>query len=214
MPTQLDYQQVIQNVYDEPANRLRVDAAVGSISIIGTVEVEIDAASGDNIALSNSDGSKQVTVTTLPGSVEALDVNVANEVDVNVLNDINIAISAADGDDIAISAHVNQIFDENADSITTAGFEEIFTYTSINDDTFIMGIDSTVATPTHFRVKVDGDIKRELRSSSLERNVKFQFGENRPLASGSVISVEAQVERFITGVGPYSTFTSMEGYIR
>jgi hypothetical protein len=113
--TKLDANQVLIRSYDEPNNRLRVDAQV--TSSIGTVDVVIDAASGDNIKISdgvdtlsiNPDGSinvnitdltilhtndsvalgngvdKLVTVTTV-GPKNGLDVNVINSTP-NNLND-------------------------------------------------------------------------------------------------------------------------------
>ncbi len=67
--TKLDANQVLRRAYDEPNNRLRVDATV--TASIGTVDVVIDAASGDNISISdgvdtlaiNSDGSINAVVT-------------------------------------------------------------------------------------------------------------------------------------------------------
>lgn len=77
--SQLSEEQIIQQVFD-PANRaLRTDAFVQIDTIHADLVVDIDAAGGDNIALSNADGSKKVTVTTI-GPIEALDVNVAHSV--------------------------------------------------------------------------------------------------------------------------------------
>lgn len=102
--TKLDANQVLIRSYDEPNNRLRVDASV--TAVMGAVDVIIDAASGDNIKISdghdtllvNSDGSINVvveaitisaatdsirlgdgtnlTTTTTVGSKVGLDVNV------------------------------------------------------------------------------------------------------------------------------------------
>ena len=66
--TKLDANQTLIRSYDETKNRLRVDAEVSAT--IGTVDVIIDAASGDNIAVSdgvdtlviNPDGSINVNV--------------------------------------------------------------------------------------------------------------------------------------------------------
>lgn len=81
--SELDQQQILQRAFDESTDRLRTDGTFTG-TIIGEVSVEIDAADGDNIALSNSDGSKKVTVTTV-GSKEALDIRVADG-SVNVSN--------------------------------------------------------------------------------------------------------------------------------
>lgn len=68
----LDQTQILQRVMDEATDRLRTDAAV---SIVGDVTVDIDAATGDNIAIANADGSKKVTVTTI-GLQNGLDTNI------------------------------------------------------------------------------------------------------------------------------------------
>lgn len=83
--TKLDADQVIKQAYDESAQRLRVDASVtasigdviikdadgdemqvnadGSINtnIVGPLQVEIDAADGDNIAISDGTNNLQIT---------------------------------------------------------------------------------------------------------------------------------------------------------
>lgn len=76
--TRLDAAQIIQNVYDEANDKLRVDSSVSVTSITGDVSVEIDAADGDNIAISdgtdtlviNPDGS--INVSIVPGSTTPL----------------------------------------------------------------------------------------------------------------------------------------------
>jgi hypothetical protein len=67
-PSKLDQTQIFQRAFDEGEERLRVDAEISAS--IGTIEVAIDAAAGDNIAISdgtdqleiNSDGSINVVV--------------------------------------------------------------------------------------------------------------------------------------------------------
>lgn len=76
--TQLDSGQVIQQVFDESTDSLRVNANV-TANIDADLGVEIDAADGDNIAIANEDGSKKVTVTTV-ASKNALDVNIVGGV--------------------------------------------------------------------------------------------------------------------------------------
>lgn len=68
--TRLDADQVLTRSYDEANNRLRVDAQV--TASIGTVDVIIDASTGDNIAI--SDGVNVVAVQP-DGS---LNVNIVN----------------------------------------------------------------------------------------------------------------------------------------
>jgi len=72
--TQLDDSQVIRQSFDETTDRLRVDAEI--TATIGVLEVEIDAADGDNIAI--SDGVNNVTIST-EGAKYALDVKLAGD---------------------------------------------------------------------------------------------------------------------------------------
>lgn len=125
--------------------------------------------------------------------------------------DVNSVSSAQSGDSIAISAHPNQIFDEASGTITTTSFTQIYTYTSTNDLTRITHVESTAETPSTFVLKINGIIKRTLRSSPMERNIDFKFEENRTLLNGDILTVEAQVDRLI--YTSYATFTSLEGYL-
>lgn len=127
------------------------------------------------------------------------------------VGDIGVDIDAASGDNIAISAHPFQVFDQGSDTITTANFEEIYTYTSSDDKTFLINLDVTVSTQSVIRVKIDGDIIRERRISHSDRNTEFIFREPRPLTDGQVLTVEAKVERLIKA--SYTSFTSLEGYL-
>lgn len=66
--TSLDSNQVIQRVFEESQDRLRVDAQV--TATLGTVECIVSAASGDNIAITSQDGTKTLAVNT-NGSINA-----------------------------------------------------------------------------------------------------------------------------------------------
>lgn len=57
--SKLDAPQIVKKTYDESNNRIRVDA---SISEMDSVEVIIDAASGDNIAVASQDGNNFLQV--------------------------------------------------------------------------------------------------------------------------------------------------------
>lgn len=123
---------------------------------------------------------------------------------INVVGDFDVV-------DIPVGAHTNQLFAENAYTITTANFEQIFSFNSTNNDTHVVIIECTAAQPCTFQLKINGVIKRILRSSPLERNIKFEFREPRNLANGTTVTVEARVERKFT-LDP-ETFTAFEGYI-
>ena len=71
----LDPTQILQRAFDETTDKLRVDSSVSISEIQGEVSIELDAADGDNVAI--SDGTNQVT-TTVIGADVGLDVNVLN----------------------------------------------------------------------------------------------------------------------------------------
>jgi len=171
--------------------RLAVDANITAQDI--QVNVNLDA-NEDEVAVADPDTGAHIRVEP-DGSINA-----------------NTEIDANDGDNIAITGHPNQIFDEAADTITTAAFEEIYTYTSANLNTMIRSIECTVSTPATIRLKINGVIKKVLRTSPLERNIKFLFEDDRPLSTGQTVSVEAQVDRLIHA--SYDCFTSLEGYLK
>lgn len=118
-PSPLDGNQVLQHAFDDVNGRLRVDATVsasvgtvtiedldgdnleinpdGSLNVVntGSTEVEIDAADGDNIAISdgtntldvNSDGSinVQIASTGIPKSLYGEVTSIASGVLTNIL---------------------------------------------------------------------------------------------------------------------------------
>lgn len=91
--TELDQNQILQRVFEESYDRLRVDAEV--TATIGTVECIIDANSGDNISISdgannlsiNPDGSINVKVNAI--SSENLKTNY------NEITDIASGVSSS-----------------------------------------------------------------------------------------------------------------------
>jgi hypothetical protein len=74
----LDQGQILNRVFDPLEDRLRTDAQ-SSVTIVGDIECDIDASTGDNIALASADGSKKVDVETVGGK-NGLDVNVLNQI--------------------------------------------------------------------------------------------------------------------------------------
>lgn len=124
---------------------------------------------------------------------------------------INIDLDAKGGDNTAISAHPSQIFSETSSSFSSAGYNVIFSYTSTNALTKVVYVTSTISTTSNVRLKINGVVKREYRTSPTDRNAHFQFHEHRSLPLGSVLTIEAEAERLI--LPSYITFTSLEGYI-
>lgn len=99
MSTKLDFPQLLKLVYDESLNRLRVDMGA-NITLGGELEVSIDAASGDNIAISdgtdtleiNPDGSINVNFSGL-SAVQITDGT--DNLAINPDGSINVTLSGS-----------------------------------------------------------------------------------------------------------------------
>lgn len=120
--TKLDADQVLRRTYDEPNNRLRVDAEV--TAVIGTVDVIINAAT-DNIAI--SDG------------VDFLGINADGSINVNVLD---ISISAAN-DSIKIGDGTNFMVVNTDGSINAVVELEAFTGSNPDNVQLVGSLDGT-----------------------------------------------------------------------
>lgn len=102
--TKLDANQVLMRSYDEVNNRLRVDAQV--TATIGAVDVIIDAASGDNIKISdgvdtlliNSDGSINVVV-------EAITISAAND-SIRIGDGTNLTTTTTVGSKVGLDVNI------------------------------------------------------------------------------------------------------------
>lgn len=176
-------------VDSEGKRRLAVDAKI--TAQIGELVVELDY-NNDSVQIGD------------PNTGFTLKINPDGSIDSNV------EIDAADGDNVAISSHPLQISAENADIITTANFEEIFSYTSSSGNTRINVVECTVSTASEVRLLLNGVVKRVLRTSSLERNAVFRFDEHMAVPNGQSVTVEARVDRLI--LNQYETFVSLQGY--
>lgn len=203
--SKLDANQVIREAYDDDNKRLRVDAEI--TATIGTVEVSIDAAAGDNISIASQDGTNYLSV----------DANGAIDVNVN-----SITLSHTD-DSIAIGDGTNLI-DVNSDGslnvipiaeVSINLFNEILSVPSgstmeINSYTVPAGKISRVSDISvsgdniaKYILKIDGsrlDIKRTYFGGSL--NELFTFNNQLQLVAGQEISVE--VENFRPDVADFN----------
>ena len=94
-----DADQVLRAVMDDDTNRLRVDAEITAI----VTDVQIRAASGDNIAITNQDGTNPLVIEA-DGSINTNTTIVGGE--------LAIEISAADGDNLAIASQDGSNFME------------------------------------------------------------------------------------------------------
>lgn len=139
--TGLDADQTIVRAYDEVNNCHRVDAKV--TATIGSVDVVIDSASGDNIAIKDSQG---------------------NELDVNLDGSINVVVKdiTLDKNNDSVTVHqgttpwVSAIKQSNGTDITSANplpvttleepYTNIYTFNAIS--TVASGIETTILTYT------------------------------------------------------------------
>lgn len=162
--TQLSANQVLTQSFDESKDRLRVDAEI-TASIDADLQVEIDAATGDNIAIANADGSKKATITTLSGK-NGLDVNILNFEPGNLTTTYSEINSLASG------------------SLTIIG-----TYTALGDCRLkkIVVSGTNIATYSIYVDAVIIDKARTYFGNSL--NTTFDLGIGVALSLGEVVTV-------------------------
>lgn len=194
MPTLLDSNQVIQAVYDEGLNRLRVDIGA-NISLGGDLEVSIDAADGDNIAISdgtdtlqiNPDGS--INVVFAPGnSIEITDGT--DTLAVNPDGSINVVLSG--------SATVIETYNE-VSSVLASVLTTIVSYTVINPGK-LKQINVSGTNIAEYRVELNSvviDKRRTYFGSAL--NTDFNYDDGLPLAAADVVLVRVIHTRPSTG---------------
>lgn len=125
--SQLSQEQILQRTFDETTDKLRTDASFSG-SFEGDLDVEIDAADGDNISLANPDGSKRVGVTTDPdNNKNGLDVNVINQLRSEPTG-LNTAIktSAIFVTDVPVKVPSVALVDRNTMSIRVMGADTVY----------------------------------------------------------------------------------------
>ena len=103
----------------------------------------------------------------------------------------------------------NPFFSHGADTVSTTSFEEVFTYTSTNDNNKILLVEVTVGTHARVRIKIDGITVRERRT--VWGNATFEFPACRPLLNMEVISVDVKVNRLCSN-SPYNVFTALSAF--
>jgi hypothetical protein len=129
------------------------------------------------------------------------------------VDNISVDIDAKDGDNTAISAHPNQIFDQGADTLDAEDvFKTVFTYTSTSNNTRVQFIEFSADVICKVNVKVNGTTIRSLWTSPIERNIQFPFIEHYPLLVAEALTVEACPFRILK-TNSYNTFVSMQSYL-
>lgn len=154
--------------------------------------------------------ARRVVLVDPYGDFYTLDSPLPVDATINV-DSLDISLDAKTGDNIAISGHPNSIFSEAASTLTLPGYQQVFSYTSVNANTKIAAIVSSISTTANAVVKLNGTIIKKFRTSPAERQASFIFYEHRPLPLGAVITVEVQPDRMLNA--PFDVFTSLEGYL-
>lgn len=199
--TKLDANQVLKQAYDEPNQRLRVDAQVSAT----ISDVRIEDSDGDELKV-NSDGS--------------LNVNLAG-------GSLDVEIDAADGDNIAISDGTNSLIVNPDGSINVVS--NVTTLDPKNIYAEILGIASGVTTDilsftattdgilslvsvsgtniAEYMLEVNSVIQSKSRTyfgSSLDREIKF--GDGFKFNIGDVIKIRVVHQR--PSLGNFNTTIS------
>ncbi len=136
-PTQKDADQVLRYSFDDAEGRIRVDAEITAV----VTDLEIRAASGDNIAITNQDGSNPLVIN--------------NDGSINTVIDgaVAVEITAASGDNIAISDGTNTL-DVNPDGSINVNATIVATSNGTSENIYAevtgiaIGATTTVATYT------------------------------------------------------------------
>lgn len=186
---QLDQTQILQRAFDESTDKLRVDSSVSINSITGEVNVELNAADGDNVAL--SDGTNTVT-TTINGSNVGLDVNIINDL-LTVTTSSPGTYKSYYSENNSIPQSVLTTILSYTIPISITGFLQKCIVSGTNIATYTVLINSSII-----------DKKRTMHGGNL--NEEFNFSSygmvGYPISSGDIVQVKVIHER--SGLGDFN----------
>lgn len=187
--SKLDANQVLRLSYDEQNNRLRVAATV--VASIGDIDVHIDAADGDNIAIAdptgtnfllpNADGSINTNV-----SLNASDDSVAisdgvNTLDINPNGSINVVITAS-----GLTTH--NVFNE-VDNVISGITTAAATYTALAN-TKLLSCDFGGTNMAMYSLYIGATLSAKKYTFYQNLNERFDFKDGLPVQVGDIIKVE------------------------
>lgn len=187
--TRLDADQTIIRAYDEANNRHRVDAQV--TATIGSVDVIIDAASGDNIAIEdfngnvltiNPDGSLDVNtvINASTDNIAIADASSGNKLNVNADGSINTSL---------IVTGINKIYQNSITSVPTNIETTILTYTVPAITTsYLQRITTSGTTIGQYFIKLNGTLLTTKRSYFGDLNPVFEFTNDPSFTGYNLIS--------------------------
>lgn len=189
--SKLDASQIIRRAYDDVNNKIRVDAEV--TAVIGSVEVTIDAAGGDNIAISNEVGSNYLNINP-DGSID-VNANIeldqatdsiaigdgTNLIDINPDGSINVVVAES-------ALTEKNVFDE-VTGIVSGITTEIISYTAITD-TKLISCNFSGTNIAMYSLYIDGNLCAKKYTCWCSLNEQFNFENGLPINSGDIVSLE------------------------
>lgn len=199
--------------------RLAVDSNINIDS--ATINVDLDAAD-DNVAIRNTANTNELfmypdgTIATRIVDESGAAFSGVNPLPVEIsAGNLDIEVSALDGDTIATSGHVTQIFSENSVNVTTnASFTTIMAFTGTISNSNIIFAELTAGVDGCARITINGTEIRRRNLTQGNPTVDFYFYEPRRFGIGDVIRVEFQprdsIPAFLTAV---NVFASLQGFV-
>lgn len=198
--------------------RLAVDADVNIEN--ATINVDLDTSTdgvhignsaNSNELIINADGTINIRLLDETGSA----FSNANPLPVEITSSIDVELDAADGDNIAISGHPTQVFDESVTAVTTTGFTTILSFTPAVDDTNIVMLEITGPVDALARVRLNGTEIRRKYINAHNATVDFQFREPRRIDMIDTIDIQVRPRTAIPSfmVGGADFFASLQGFV-
>lgn len=211
----------ISAVLDGSGNlRLAVDADVNIEN--ATINVDLDT-STDGVHIGNSGNNDELLINSDGSiSIRLLDESGSAFSDANPLPvaipaglDVNIEIDATDGDTVAVSGHISQVFTEALTAVTTTGFTTILSFTPAANNTNIKMLEITGPVDALARVRLNGTEIRRKYINAQNPSVSFQFKEPRRINMVDTIDIQVQPGKAIPGfmAGGADFFASLQGFV-
>lgn len=157
--SKLDANQVIRKAYDDDTNRLRVDAQVSAT--ISEMDVIIDAAGGDNIAITDPTGTNYL----LPNPDGSLSV---------VISDSGLT--------------TKNIFNE-VSSVASGVLTTIATYTALAN-TNLLKVDVGGTNIAEYSIYIGGVLQSKKYTYFQNLNETLDFKDGLPVTTGALIEIK------------------------
>lgn len=195
--TRLDADQVMRGAYDEANQRLRVDAEV--TANVATMNVDILASSGDNIAIASQNGANVLTVNpdgSLDVNINAININHStdsikigdgtNLLDVNPNGSINVVVTSS-------GLTTSNIFNEVL-AVATGIATIIVSFTAITN-TKLLKVDMGGGNVAAYSLSIAGFLQNKKYTFYQNLNEVMDFKDGIPVNAGDVISLSVSHNR-------------------